>query len=826
MGAASILLVIGGEPVMRDVFRTHRIGYWSAAFSAVLERRGWIDFDEAEPEALRDASMLRSYDAIIIAWLPPRFWKPSYVSALRAYDGVLFVEGPVPPPLERLVGLERVEGAPVADTALAHLSDLAAGYPHPAARELRLAPRVSKTKPPKPAGGEDHVSAYDPAQVEAWGATPYGIERYRVNGAVEEITLDVGSESWPGVVRRGRVMASTFQLLGYLVHMQSLEPLRDAWADFESAGNVIGLESAFFHLLDVLLERHNRACLSVAPWPWGLDFGLSIRHDVDRIPDDQTWRRLRDFERSRGLGVTWFWLPDQLDREKLAELAEGPDEIALHAVRTRLKGDELDSLRAALPKGNVIRGEALHGPGDGRHGHPSVAAAVAEGLAYSDAAASFESFGHGDEASVVYDFPWSRYPALGPDGIVSCEDLVGIRYVASTDVETDAHGGKEVLRALAAAGWYCQILNHPDLNFERLVELVDALPKGTRADWTCAQVDHWWRASHRADNLAVERTRDTGNQVAFEVTSRVGVADLELRFHAAADAVSGVRLQGHQIEWCPDGSDRARIAMRVSLEPGVPTQLEIDRKRRPRFREVSEQIATDEGFLRVDDDYLLGRVSSLVDVVTRFTPHVDPLKWSNVADVGSAYGGFLFGLHLSEAPASSVGVDLRQANVDEANRLRDLFGLENIRFLCADMTTVDDHVEGADVMIVANAIYFLPSRKLMRKALAAFYRALVPGGGLVLMTPNRLYFREATTELVGVQWLPRKLATPYVRARGRRATYDDVRLPSPFELRRWASRIGFEQVRVIDPPTLEDVGLRRHFKPRFYLTAVKPTRAY
>src|SRR5438105_2504620 len=97
---------------MERVYSERQMGYWSAGFDCILEKHGWLDFETAEPDVLEDAALLRSYEMVIVAWLPD--WKPSYVRALRAYDGVVFLEGPLPPMLEGFAGLRRIEYEPSA----------------------------------------------------------------------------------------------------------------------------------------------------------------------------------------------------------------------------------------------------------------------------------------------------------------------------------------------------------------------------------------------------------------------------------------------------------------------------------------------------------------------------------------------------------------------------------------------------------------------------------------------------------------------------------------------------------------------------------------
>src|SRR5436309_13784831 len=89
---------------MRSVYAEHAFGYWTAAFPVLLEKHGWLDFATAGPEVMADIERLSRYDALIVGWLPQPFWKPDYISSLQAFEGMLFLEGPLPSELLALAG--------------------------------------------------------------------------------------------------------------------------------------------------------------------------------------------------------------------------------------------------------------------------------------------------------------------------------------------------------------------------------------------------------------------------------------------------------------------------------------------------------------------------------------------------------------------------------------------------------------------------------------------------------------------------------------------------------------------------------------------------
>ena len=48
----------------------------------------------------------------------------------------------------------------------------------------------------------------------------------------------------------------------------------------------------------------------------------------------------------------------------------------------------------------------------------------------------------------------------------------------------------------AEKGAFVQVLNHPDINLDRLFVVLGHRREPGRADWTAAQAVEWWRATH------------------------------------------------------------------------------------------------------------------------------------------------------------------------------------------------------------------------------------------------------------------------------------------------------------------------------------------
>lgn len=399
---------------------------------------------------------------------------------------------------------------------------------------------------------------YDDAQLEAWAAPPYAFQPYAgvdEGSVVASLARSEGRQ--PAIWRSGRTIATSFQLLAHLVHVHTVEPLAEPFVAYRS-GDAIALEYLLVHLLGSALARDRPQAVTVAPWPWDTRYALTVRHDIDRLLDKRQFTHLLEFERKRDLAVSWFWLPDRLDADQIATLEREPrHEIALHSVRLDRKSLELELLDrvASTP----VSGEAIHGSGDGWLGHLSVRAAADAGLLYTEL------------APPIADVPYARYPWIDRSGRVGSEHIVGVTYNISIESKVGTAPGSE-----GGPGLYRQLLNHPDLNFDRLSNWIDHLPEGPRVEWTCEQVARWWRATHAQGSLSIRHLESENRSLLVEVSSRERLDGLELRLPCDPATVAAVTLDGADAEWeTLDEPEHRGIRVRLDLEGAVLRTLEI-----------------------------------------------------------------------------------------------------------------------------------------------------------------------------------------------------------------------------------------------------------
>jgi len=176
---ASILFVRGGPDVQRDVFSRCGYGYWSAAFDAILDKHGIIDYDCRGFDVFDEPGALARYRMLLVAWQPATFWCERHAECLREFAGPVVLEGPLPPVLARALGCA-TPGEPHAAADLEvldpqlHMALAGCALRVPFAGHFRLAPRRVETRPPLDSRwrpGADYADL--PARIAARACSSY-----------------------------------------------------------------------------------------------------------------------------------------------------------------------------------------------------------------------------------------------------------------------------------------------------------------------------------------------------------------------------------------------------------------------------------------------------------------------------------------------------------------------------------------------------------------------------------------------------------------------------------------------------------------------------
>lgn len=358
--------------------------------------------------------------------------------------------------------------------------------------------------------GESFASRYGSMHLAQWARLGLHIQKVRTVRSGTTVLLGLHEDSassgegkypYVGACQHGNVVTYSFPILSTVVSYHAVEPLSAPFTDCD-ASTAILLEPFFFLALERLATVARTPLLRVEPWPKGKHYCLTVRHDVDRLPTQEHLASLLQFEKSRGLGVTWFWIFNRLDADQIRQQERAGHEIALHAMKLDRKSDELKRLATALSLQPGIYGECQHGGGGGDYwlGHPNVETSHDNGLLYSEG------------NSCLYDFP-HRWPWVDGEGGIHFLDIVCISHSVSVDrprvSEFNPGWNSARVQCIAQNSGHLMVLNHPDAYLDRLMEIVDhGLPTDGRLDWNCRQVAEWWRATHFRENLGARFGRD------------------------------------------------------------------------------------------------------------------------------------------------------------------------------------------------------------------------------------------------------------------------------------------------------------------------------
>lgn len=226
--------------------------------------------------------------------------------------------------------------------------------------------------------------------------------------------------------------------------------------------------------------------------------------------------------------------------------------------------------------------------------------------------------------------------------------------------------------------------------------------------------------------------------------------------------------------------------------------------------------------VRTNTELVPQRGDTLLSLLEQLT-NAGGLEGKRVLEVGSGFGALAAYLAIAGTPDHLVAIDNRTDFVESAVKSTEKLGLSaRLTFLQSDMRAL--HPVGDEpfnLVIVNNALIYLPTRKDMRVALREFARVMAPGGFLLIYHANRWTTRDPFSKDPVVHLLPRPAAEAVSRVTGWRHNHGRVRLVSPIELTWLVRRAGFDSVRYGGMGTggLQEGKL---FRPFYALAARKP----
>jgi SAM-dependent methyltransferase len=792
--------VHANDDFARRVFERERRGYWSAALPLVLEKHGYLELTVADdPAVLLDPATWDRYDVVLVARLPDEAWSAEVVAAASAARGGVIVEGP--PPRALLEALDWTaepcseEGAVVVRDR--DLERRARGF------GLGVGGVVEHSRPRAVRRREDlHWTAadvpIDDAQATAWRAPGWDAARLVVSPETA-VAADwtSGGATTPAIARRGSLTVLSLSLFAYLGRRHTSEP-------FEGAQHLVaprtgGLEAMLLALVDQAYQRAGTTRCRVLPWAGEARWALNVRHDFDRPLGAERARRLVEGHARAGTIATWYWRSRHADDPALEVVVEsGRHEVALHSeLFWADPGSERRDLERVLAR--PVVGNSAHGTANGfrYQGAPNVLWAEREGLLYTELLQSHHSHPH-------------RFASLARDGVVRPLDVICLPHHESFDLGDRSPNVERVSVApaeWAAAGGFLQLMSHPDLNTDELLDALAGMPAEGCLRLSAEDAARWWARTHVLGTTRLERADDgsvalVGRQPVRDVAVESRHPDGRIETRVVAEA---------------GGSAAPVSAHRPTTANGAPAP-EWDRatgvfaatvRRYHESRDVPARSV--EATIRTNTDLVPARGDRLIGLLDGVSPA--GLNGGRLVEVGSGFGALATYLALAGRARSVVATDLRADLVEAATDAATELGLEDrLKFQVDDMRELTGvGSASADVLVANNSFIYLTSKGDMDRALSAFHRVLAPGGWLVVYHANKWRLREPFSKDPLMHLLPRPIADAVGRATGWRHNRGRVRLLSPLELRRRARAVGFTGGRIVGfGPGASATGPRRH----------------
>ncbi len=156
-----------------------------------------------------------------------------------------------------------------------------------------------------------------------------------------------------------------------------------------------------------------------------------------------------------------------------------------------------------------------------------------------------------------------------------------------------------------------------------------------------------------------------------------------------------------------------------------------------------------------------------------------PERDLTVLDAGCGYG--FTTIELARRCRRVVGIEPSAGLIDEARRLGEESGLDNVEFRRLPISELVE-CDAFDLVVLDNVLEHVADQRLALERLSS---ALKPGGALFVIVPNKLWPIEVHYDLPFLSYLPLSLANRYLRLTRRGTDYADAcHAPTYFGIRR------------------------------------------
>lgn len=214
------------------------------------------------------------------------------------------------------------------------------------------------------------------------------------------------------------------------------------------------------------------------------------------------------------------------------------------------------------------------------------------------------------------------------------------------------------------------------------------------------------------------------------------------------------------------------------------------------------------------------RSFELLRALRSYTGDAD-VRGFRILDLGCGAGTMALWLALDAGSEAVVGVDLRADLSAPTRTVTERLGVRNWDFVQGDLVSVDTGPQQFNLTISWDNLYYPGLPKVM--AIRSMYARLRPGGIAVVKVINRAFPPRA---ILSTSWARHSLTVVPLLGRGTAAaTLTSLSIPSAptsFELARWFSDAGFDDVCIIGRQRPEAKGLARWFMPTVFVAGRRP----
>jgi cyclopropane fatty-acyl-phospholipid synthase-like methyltransferase len=540
-----------------------------------------------------------------------------------------------------------------------------------------------------------------------------------------------------------------------LLHYHSMPALEDGFYKIEHGTYLFYFEQWLMHHVCNLAEQNNITLKRAPAWPQGRQTGLTIRHDYDRPISDSHLENILQFYRDRNIKSTWFLLVDkppttnQIDR-----MIEEGHEVALHSIAPYFEDFKYEVSRFQALTGVFPLGYTCHG-GIGSRGQ----------LALTQHLWS-ENLGllYGEMIGISRGLP---HPVLKPIcGSFTVGRLILQNAHNSLDLgmKPEAHQldhlTKEIPPRLVEGG-HVILMNHPDIHWPELQTLIDRLDLSNIWLCTMEEAARWMRASRFAFNGYAEDVMEhcypTDKERYEEVTLKKKLKDRSSYGQTEKKSSSQIlsKLEEEIIAWfdreTPHANPTAKAATIKTSAIDLPMRV----------------------------DHLIHPLKEKLNLTQSF----------DLLDIGCGYGGMPIFLAQKYPHARITAIDTSDRFFTVGQQVVQDLDLNNLSFSVSNMLDLADH--GVyDIIIASNVMNYLTSLTDLENACSKIMHALKPGGWVIIHTPHFWSYKEPFTQIPFLQFLPIKTRERVSRRFNKRPSFQDVRLPSFFELTRFFNKYG------------------------------------